>query len=175
MNIRLFRREEIPLIWQIDRREIVENIYYLENGELLLKPDYFDIQGWPPGEAEQYTPILLDCYDRGGTLWGLFEKDVPVGVVILECKFIGSRQDSLQLKFLHVSRDFRNQGLGKRLFDLAVAKAGALGAKKLYISATPSENTINYYLKLGCVLAKEMDPELFALEPEDIHLEYVIP
>jgi hypothetical protein len=30
-------------------------------------------------------------------------------------------------------------------------------------------------MKLGCVLATEIDPELFALEPEDIHLEYVIP
>src|SRR5688500_13472977 len=82
MIIRLLQREEIPLIWQIDRREIVENIYYLDQGELLLKPDYFDVEDWPPGEAEHYTPILLDCYDRGGTFWGAFEDDVLVGVAI---------------------------------------------------------------------------------------------
>ena len=45
MNIRPLQREEIPLIWQIDRREIVQNIYYLRDGELILKPDYFDMQG----------------------------------------------------------------------------------------------------------------------------------
>jgi GNAT superfamily N-acetyltransferase len=150
----------------------VKNIYYLQNGELILKPDYFDIQGWPPGEPEHYTPILLDCYDRGGTFWGAFEDDKLVGVAILENKFIGAQQDTLQLKFLHVSRDYRKQGLGKTLFNLAVEKAKTLGAKKLYISATPSEKTVNYYLQLGCVLAKEIDPELFALEPDDIHLEY---
>ena len=66
MNIRPLQREEISRIWQIDRREIVQNIYYLRDGELILKPDYFDIQGWPPGETEHYTPILLDCYERGG-------------------------------------------------------------------------------------------------------------
>lgn len=175
MIIRILQRQEIPLLWQIDRREIVENIYYLQNGKLILKPDYFDIQGWPPGEAEQYTPILLDCYDRGGMFWGAFERDVLVGVAVLESKFIGSQQDTLQLKFLHVSRDYRNQGLGARLFNLAVERGKSLGANKLYISATPSENTINYYLRLGCVCASEIDPELFALEPEDIHLEYVIP
>lgn len=38
MNIRTLQREEIPLIWQIDRREIVHNIYFLENGNLLRKP-----------------------------------------------------------------------------------------------------------------------------------------
>lgn len=57
---------------------------------------------------------------------------------------------------------------------MAVERAKTLGAKKLYISATPSENTINYYLRLGCILATEIDPELITLEPEDIHLEFVI-
>lgn len=174
MNIRLLRRDEIPLIWQIDRREIVENIYHLKNGELILKPDYFDIQGWPPGESELYTPILLDCYERGGTFWGAFDSDKLIGVAILESKFIGSQQDTLQLKFLHVSRDHRKQGVATKLFHLAVEKAKSLGARKLYISATPSENTVNYYSRLGCALANEIDPELFALEPEDIHFEYLI-
>jgi predicted N-acetyltransferase YhbS len=174
MNIRLLQREEIPRVWQIDRREVVENIYHLEGGQLLLKPDYFDIQGWPPGEPELYTPLLVDCYDRGGTFWGAFECDVLIGVSILESKFIGSRRDTLQLKFLHVNRDYRKQGLGRMLFNIAAEKANGLGAKKLYISATPSENTVNFYLQLGCALATEIDPELFTLEPEDIHLEYVI-
>lgn len=75
MNIRLLQRAEIPLIWQIDRREIVQNIYVLQDRKLVLKPDYFDIQGWPSDEEELYTSILLDCYDRGGTFWGAFEND----------------------------------------------------------------------------------------------------
>lgn len=174
MKIRILRWHEIPLIWQIDRREIVEKIYFLQDGKLVLKPDYFDIQGWPPGEAEHYTPILLDCYDRGGMFWGTFEHDVLVGVSILESKFIGMQQNALQLKFLHISRDFRKRGLGTTLFNTAVEKAKTLGAERLYISATPSENTVNYYLRLGCAPATEIDPELFALEPEDIHLEYLI-
>lgn len=174
MNIRLLQREEIPLIWQIDRCEVVENIYYLNNGGLVLEPDYFDIQGWPSGEAELYTPILLDCYDRGGTFWGAFENDTIVGVAILESKFTGSRQDTFQLKFLHVSRDYRNRGIASTLFRAAVEKARALGARKLYFSATPSEHTINYCLRLGCVLATEIEPALFELEPDDIRLEFVI-
>ena len=174
VNIRLLQRDEIPLIWQIDRREVIENIYYLREGKLVLEPEHYNMQGWPPAEPEHYTPILLDCYERGGMFWGAFENDMLVGVSILESKFIGTQHDTLQLKFLHVSRDYRKQGLGRTLFNIATEKAKMLGAKKLYISATPSENTVNYYLRLGCVLATETDPELFALEPEDIHLEYVI-
>jgi len=174
MNIRLLQRDEIPLIWQIDRREVIDNVYYLRDGKLVLEPEHYDMQGWPPGEAEHYTPILLDCYDCGGFFWGAFQNDTLMGVSILESKFIGSQHDTLQLKFLHVNHDCRGKGLGTALFDLAAEKARDLGARKLYISATPSEYTVKYYMRLGCVLAAEIDPELFALEPEDIHLEYVI-
>jgi predicted N-acetyltransferase YhbS len=174
MIIRPLQREEIPLIWQIDRRDVIYNIYHLRDGELVLVPEYFDMQGWPPGEAEHYTPILMDCFDHGGAFWGAFENGKLVGMGILENKFIGTKHNTLQLKFLHISSSQRKKGLGTKLFKLAVEKAGSLGARKLYISATPSENTINYYTRLGCVLATEIDPELFALEPEDIHLEYII-
>jgi hypothetical protein len=40
----------------------------------------------------------------------------------------------------------------------------------LYISATPSQNTVDFYLKRGCQVTGDPDPELWELEPEDIHL-----
>jgi len=39
-------------------------------------------------------------------------------------------------------------------------------------SATTSEYTVGFYLRLGCKVAREPDAELFTMEPEDIHLEY---
>lgn len=171
-NIRKLAEEELPLIWTIDRAEVIENIYYFRNEELVLEPEYYDMQGWPTGEAEHYGPFLKDCFERGGFFWGAFEEEILVGVVVLEEKFIGSKKDTLQLKFLHVSRDIRKQGLGRKLFEIAAEKAKSLGAMKMYISATPSENTVNFYRYSGCVLAEEVDEELFAFEPEDIHLEY---
>jgi hypothetical protein len=40
----------------------------------------------------------------------------------------------------------------------------------LYISATPTRNTVDAYLHLGAMLADPPDPYLLALEPDDIHL-----
>jgi hypothetical protein len=40
----------------------------------------------------------------------------------------------------------------------------------LYISAAPTENTVNFYLRRGSLLAATPEPDLFALEPKDIHL-----
>ena len=164
-------REEIEQIWRIDRSEVIENIYYFENGVLVLKPEHFKAYGWPPGEAEKYTPIFYDCFDRGGWFYGAFDEGKLVGTAILESKFIGKNKEKLQLKFLHVSQTYRNRGLGKHLFELARVTARRRGARGLYISATPTENTVNFYLRLGSVVADQPDPELFAFEPEDIHLE----
>lgn len=171
MTARELLREEIEQVWNIDRSEVIDNIYYLESGALVLRPEHYDLLGWPPGEAEKYTPILLDCFDRGGWFYGVFDDAKLIGTAILESKFIGKNKDQLQLKFLHVSSAYRHRGLGQQLFELAKATARERRAKRMYISATPSERTINFYLRLGCVVAAEPDPELNELEPEDIHLE----
>jgi len=122
-----------------------------------------------------YSPHLYDCYDRQGTFYGIFENDRLIAVAVLESTFIGKNKDKLQLKFLHVSRAYRSQDVGQKLFTLSADRAHELGDLKLYISATPSENTINFYLNLGCELSHDLDPDLYKLEPEDIHLKYVIP
>ena len=175
MVIRELKREEVPEIWTINRAEVIENVYHHERGALVLKPEHYDMQGWPPGEAEAYGPILLDCFDRGGTFYGAFEDGTLVGVAVLESRFIGRREDQLQLKFLHVSRGCRKKGLGRMLFEKSVAKARALGALLLYVSSVPSENAVDFYLHMGCRVTEEVDPALFELEPGDIHLEYLIP
>ena len=172
MKIRPLTRAEIPYIWQIDRSEVITKVYYLKKGKLVRKTEHYDMHGWPPGEPEHYTPFLMDCFDHGGHFWGAFERDLLIAAVVLENRFIGTSKDTLQLKFLHVSNHFRKQGLGKKLFLLAAEKALELGARKLYISSTPSVNTVDFYLSLGCVLAAEIDAELYTLEPDDIHLDF---
>jgi predicted N-acetyltransferase YhbS len=168
---RELNENEVDLVWTIDRSEVIENLYYHENGVLVLKPKHFELSGWSPQGIQQYTPILSDCVRRGGWFYGFFDDGRLVAVVLLESKLIGLEKDQLQLKFLHVSRTYRGQGLGRQLFELAKQKAREKGAKRLYISATPSEQTIHFYQSLGCTVTNELDPNLFALEPEDIHLE----
>ena len=175
MRIRELRRHEIQDVWSIDRAEVVENVYYHEDSQLVLKSEHYDMKGWPQGEPEHYGPILLDCYDRGGTFYGAFDGETLVGAAILESRFIGRQRDRLQLKFLHVSRIYRQTGLGRTLFEKAVVRASELGARQLYISSTPSENTVQFYLHLGCRVTEEIDADLYELEPNDIHLEFDIP
>lgn len=171
---RQLQRTEIPAIWAIDRSEVIRGFYHLAEGELAYTAEHFEATGWPPGEAALYTPLLEACFDHGGWFWGIFAGARLVAIAVLEARFIGDPPDQLQLAFLHVDRAFRGQGLGRQLFAQASAEAARRGAKRLYISATPTDHTIQFYLSLGCTLAARPDPQLYAREPDDIHLEYAI-
>ncbi|MFO7796188.1 MAG: GNAT family N-acetyltransferase [Promethearchaeati archaeon] len=164
-------KHEIDDIRKIDRSEIINRIYYFENGKLVLKEEVYDIKGWNPKQIDLIINNLYSLYERNGYFYGAFKNSNLIGVVALESKFIGKNEDQLQVVFLHVDQKYRDKGLGQKLMEKAKLKAKELGAKKLYISATPSEHTIGFYLSLNCKLASEINPELYQLEPDDIHLE----
>lgn len=171
VEFRPLRRDEIELIWTIDRREFIARTYRVQAGELVLIPHDFDVPGWRPDNVRTMTPLLYECHDRGGKLFAAFEGDQIVGIAVLDTVWRGERHDLLQLEMLHVGRDHRGNGLGTRLFEQARTAARRCGAVGLYISATPSENTVHFYQRRGALLLRTPDVELFAKEPDDIHLE----
>lgn len=173
MEYRFLKRGEIERLREIDRSEVIEQLYSANNGRLELINEFYDVKNewWINEEVKKILlPRLYDLFDRGGIIIGAFEGTEISGMVALESKFIGKYKDQLKLDILFVSKKYRKIGIGKNLMNLAIEKAREKGAPKLYISATPSQNTVDFYLSLGCKLATEIDNELFELEPEDIHL-----
>ena len=175
LQFRRLERHEVSDLWTINRSELIDGLYHLKEGDLVLEETAIDLTGWPADEIDRDTAILLDCFDHGGFPTGAFDDAQLVGAYVLDCRFIGASKDQLQLKFLHVSQSLRGQGLGRTLFDMAARQARNLGARRLYISATPSRNTVRFYLTLGCKLSDDVDADLYRLEPEDIHMEYALP
>jgi predicted N-acetyltransferase YhbS len=168
---RRLRRDELDLLWTIDRSEVVERIYELRDGQLVSRPDFFDIRGWPPGDRDHLDPALRASFDRGGAFMAIFDGAALIAAAVVDTKPLGEAGDLVQLSFLHVARTYRGSGLGVELFEAAQAFAADLGAAGLYVSATPSEHTIDWYRARGCSVTASPDPGLLALEPEDIHLE----
>ena len=166
--------EEAEKFREIDRSEYIEAIYYFRNGGLVLEPEVYNMTGFPPGELDSIVKETRELIERGGTVYGAFANGKLVGASSVECKFIGSSSDTLQMPILHISKGYRGLGVGQTLMRLVIERAQQLGAKKLYVSATPSKHTVHFYQRMGCTLASEIDPVLFAKEPEDIHLEMIL-
>lgn len=174
----LFRElaiDELDAIWRIDRGEYIESIYRCSSGALSEETINLQLPGWPPRDREVYAPILRECCEHGGYFCGAFDQGRLVAVVVLGDRFLGGAQDQLQLKLMYVDRAYRKTGLGRRLFEAAVEEARRRGARRLYISSCETKNTVDFYRHLGCKMTSEVDPELLALEPMDIHMEFEIP
>lgn len=97
----------------IDRKELIEQFYRVQAGRLELYDEYCAMSGWPEGEAEQDAVILRRCFEQGAWFHGVFAGPTLVAAAVLGCEPIhNDGRRLLQLKFLHVSHDYR--GLGWR-------------------------------------------------------------
>src|SRR5258705_11014088 len=84
MEFRSLRRDEIELIWTIDRREFIARMYRVEASELVLFPHEVDVPGWPPDDVRTTTPRLYECHDRGGELAAGLEGALAAGVAVID-------------------------------------------------------------------------------------------
>ncbi len=168
--MRILKRDELESIWSLDRSELIEAVYSLSEGQLILNADHREVHGWKPGTVESQSPEVLPCFDRGGSFIGMFDEDRLVGFAAVDANPIGPEKDQRQLKWLYVSKNYRQYGAGTLLLNEAKAIARKMGAAFLYISSTPSKNTVEFYMRHGAVPAQYPDPKLLSLEPKDIHL-----
>ena len=110
---------------------------------------------------------LRQYVDDGGTALGAFEgrRLVGIGVVVP-----GLRRGVAQLAFLHISAPSRARGIGTRLSDQLERIARDAGDSEMVVSATPSQNTVRFYLGRGFQPTAEPVAELVELEPDDVHM-----
>lgn len=167
---RCLMRTELPALWTIDRRERVDEVYAVVDGQLTLRREFYDTRGWPEGEPESQAPLLLACFDRGGIFRGVFDGGRLVAASVLDSAPVADWPLLRQMAFLHVSHDRRGLGLASMLYDRCMEDVHSLGGSGLYISATSTRRTVDFYRAKGARLAARPDRHLYGLEPDDIHL-----
>lgn len=171
LTTRLLTRAELDRLQVIDRREQVHEIYVADaHGRLTLTPFFHDTRGWPDGELEAELPILRRHLDQGGAAVGVFDHHALIGAAVLVATGVGDYPDLRQLVFLHVGHDWRGRGVASALYRLCAEAARRGGASGLYISATSTRRTVDFYQRLGAVPTARPDKALFRHEPDDIHL-----
>ena len=145
VETRLLTRDEVELIWTIDRSEVHHHTYKVREGPTVRVPNYFEVLGWRPDAAANETPVLLDSFDRGGTFVGVFDVEALIGMSVLKSARVRRGRDQIQLAYLSVSRTYRGRGVGMQLFEAAVSFAREAGAKRStsqpHPPRTPSTST----------------------------------
>lgn len=170
INFRRLTTKDVVNLKDIDRSERIEIIYRMKNGNLQEVKKPHDCPNWDASIFREIEKRFEHELNHGGQALGAFDEDLLVGFGVLAHKFRGAHQDTLQVDLMYVSKDYRRQGIGKRIMTELGNEAKRRGAKYLYISATETESAVNFYKNCGSELAVEIDQELFDLEPEDIHM-----
>ncbi len=174
VSCRRLDARELERLGEIDRTEAIDTLYVQHGAELEERTG----GNWsaPPwftdGSSEHSVPHQIDECERhlaaGGIALGAFLGERLVGIGIVRPHI---RPGTAQLAYLHVSNGFRGRGVGGRLSDELERLAREGGDTKIVVSATPSLNTVRFYRRRGFEPMGEPLPELYELEPEDIHME----
>ena len=163
------------LLQHFNRYQEVKRCWRFEDGEWVLKDISYTHQWDENTKKNIATEGFTDYINSGGFVWGVFnDNNQLIAFATLLSDFFGSENQYIQLSLLHVSCGYRNQGIGRQLFKLCAEKAKSIGAKKLYISTNPSEESQIFYKNVGCVDAEEINQKLAENEPLDRQLEFVL-
>ncbi len=149
------------------RTQSVTHLWRNTNGEYRLTEHSF-VDDWSP---EQKRQKAREALRQDVISYAAFDGNQVVGFIILLQELYGVY---MVLDNCHVSGLYRGRGIGRRLFDIAQQQARAAGAKKLYVSACPSQETVAFYRAMGCLLAQMVIPQAVEAEPDDLQLEYVL-
>jgi GNAT superfamily N-acetyltransferase len=163
---------DLERIGEIDRTEWIAAVYVQHGSRLEECVGDFSARAWfRDGEGEHSVAHQRAECERylatGGTALGAFADDRLIGVGIVVPHI---RPGVAQCAFLHVSKDYRDRGIGRHLSDELDRIARAHGATTMVVSATPSLNTVRFYRRRGFEPMAEPLPELYELEPDDVHM-----
>jgi predicted N-acetyltransferase YhbS len=173
ITYRPFVPADLQRIRDIDRSEHIGVLYIQHGTQLEERHGDFDSPNWlteGDGEHSQASQQahVEGLLAAGAVAIGAFDGDSLAGIGVLVQHL---RPGVAQLAYLHVSNDYRASGIGQRLSENLDHIAREGGDSEIVVSATPSQNTVRFYMARGYQPMAEPLPELFAVEPKDIHLQ----
>lgn len=151
-------------------RQRIRHVWEKADGQWTLK-DVNVIREWNDEKRAWIPQYLKEMMEEGGCTFAAYEGNKLTGFITLDGCFGGTEAQYLNLAMFFVDDSYKRQGIGRQLFSKCAERAIQMGAEKLFISAVPSEETVAFYIAMGCRDAEEIIPE-FVDTPEDRYLEY---
>jgi ribosomal protein S18 acetylase RimI-like enzyme len=163
--------DALDRIHEIDVSETTEFAFVQQGSRLerraeLSRREWLSSEDWAE-EVNRWKGYVTD----GGAAFGAFGADRVVGFSVLRSFLTAT---AAQLAGLYVDRVWRRCGVATALVDAVIASAREKGSTNLYVSSSRYESAVEFYLGLGFEPLNTPHPELFELEPSDIHMSLAI-
>ena len=157
-NITNFTSDTIPDDFLKDfahHQEITRKWVRTEDGWKL--EDTSIVWEWDAEKRVWLVNYMREKMQNGGAVIAAFLPEGQLGgFCCIGGEIAGETANYANLLLLFVDDRFKRHRIGRLLLQEARGYAKKLGAKKLFVSAIPSEDTIAFYQSMGCVDAKEI-------------------
>lgn len=172
ISIRLLTPSDMypEMLESFQHKQIISN-KWVRNGDHYELTKAHEIREWSKEKRIWISQYLYQQMNRGGFAAGAFSNNQIVGFSCLDGILQGTSKKYVNLTMLFVDDEWRQKGIGKKLFQLMCTCAGNMQADKIFISAIPSYDTIRFYFNRGCSDAQYII-DSFIDTQEDRYLEY---
>jgi GNAT superfamily N-acetyltransferase len=158
----------------LNRFQQVHKIWRRENGAMALV-DYIRTYDWPDDKKRAYVyPKFVKAIASNGAVFAAFDGEALIGAAALSGTPLGAAGEYRVLDMLHISCEYRGKGIGRRLFMLITEAARDLGAKRLYLGANSSEESIAFYRAMGCDWTDVQFAGIDVEEPYEVAMEFLL-
>lgn len=148
---------------KFDRIQNVQRVYRKIDNEYVIIEDK-SIMDW---SLERKRAIASSLLSEDYIAYGVMENGNIIAFASMEIKV---QDERIILDMMQVSRKYRRQQIGKKLFQYMKEVAKDMGAKQLYISACSSEETIKFYKSMGCEITDNPITKFAEEEPFDLQM-----
>jgi ribosomal protein S18 acetylase RimI-like enzyme len=164
---------DLARVADIDRTEQIDTLFVQHGSRLEKRVGDFSAPPWFAEGSGEFSVAyqIAECERHmaaGAVALGAFDGERLIGIGLMTPHI---RPGVAQLAYLHVSNGYRHLGVGRHLSDELERFARDQGDTTIVVSATPSLNTVRFYRGRGFEPMSEPLPELYELEPEDVHME----
>ncbi|WP_273833953.1 GNAT family N-acetyltransferase [Guptibacillus sedimenti] len=164
---------EDSILDSFERKQETTQVLVVESNRLNEKEDRFE-DDWTIERKREIVNHFKSTITCGGAVIVAEQGNKVLAFAVIEAETFGERSTYRELSYVHTSLPYRGMGIGHRLFVKAKDIAKQLGVEKLYIGAHPSVETQRFYKRMGCIIAKEMNREIYEREMRDIQLEITL-
>lgn len=164
IHIKKLSSKDLEQVYDIDRSESVQRMYRAEGEVLKSWEDSIELSD-DPAFWKRLLGGWKDEVESGADAYGAFDEDRMAGLAILKH---GYQEGVDQIIALYVSAEYRLSGIAKSLYLEMEKAARKSGAKKLFVSTTPTGSAVGFYLSQGfefdvgssCSTTGEKDSEI---------------
>ena len=146
-----------------NRQQKITRIYVKKDDIYVLEAQT-GVMDW---SIDKKHEVAKDLTDNAYISYLALEGEKIIGFLSLVKELVSER---MILDLIQVDTDFRGQGIGRMLWEKAVEEARLNGARELYISACPSEETIRFYRAMGAEVTDNPIMTIAKDEPNDLQM-----